>query len=74
MVFPPLLLQEITQSAKINGNCPNSDSIQLTVLHQPEVHITDPGVVCSNQLHLALNSNLSEGPGLGITLKVKQVK
>ena len=54
-----------TISYQINGNCPNSDSIQLTVLHQPEVHITDPGVVCSNQLLLALNSNLSGGSWSG---------
>ena len=54
-----------TITYQINGTCPNSDSIELTVLPQPVVQISDPGVICSNQLITSLNSNLSGGSWSG---------
>lgn len=45
----------------INGVCSDTDSIELTVLNQPEATILNPGLICSNETVSTLNSTTQGG-------------
>ena len=48
-----------------DGGCSNSDSISLTVIPQAVVEIIDPGLICSNESFITLNTNLTGGDWSG---------
>ncbi|MBG16485.1 MAG: hypothetical protein CL853_09055 [Crocinitomicaceae bacterium] len=52
----------------INTQCSNSDSIQLSIMHQPIISITDPGLICSNLQSTTLSANYPSGIWMGSSI------